>query len=137
MYLSEPREQISQGDVLENVPIAYVLYDVDIPQARVVRSHAIVLSHDCEYDKPNNPFAIVASILPLRREKRYSVKLPSSSDWDVRKNTPSRGFYHDNSISDFRSGHRSFRGQFGRSTRRSDLQRTRLFGRAWVDETLH
>lgn len=67
MYEPQVRTEISQGDIFDDVPIAYVAYSPDnltpILNTRNVR--AMMLTHDCEHDKPSNQWVIVAEIRPI------------------------------------------------------------------------
>ena len=67
MYEKALRPQVSQGDVFDQVPITYVSPGsaTEPPVPRVVLTRAIVMTHDCEYDKPNCDFVIVAEIRRL------------------------------------------------------------------------
>ena len=67
MYLSEPRPEISQGDIFDRAPLVSVAQDADSFALSVAlrESRAILLTHDCEYDKPSNPWIVVAEVRPL------------------------------------------------------------------------
>jgi hypothetical protein len=57
MYESELRDEVSQGDIFTDVPF------VQADQVRV--RTAILLSHDCVYDKPQVEFVLMAWVRPL------------------------------------------------------------------------
>jgi len=68
LYQEELRDQVSQGDVFDEIPVPYVRISLDTFEAedtevRLVR--AIMLTHDCEFDKPRNTHAYVAEVRPL------------------------------------------------------------------------
>jgi hypothetical protein len=67
MYLHTLRSEISQGDVFENVSllsIAEIATSTELAvQLRVGR--AILLTHDCEYDKPANVSVAIAEVRDL------------------------------------------------------------------------
>jgi len=61
MYLREPREQLSQGDVFIQIDLLDSATAAVTPQPYNV----IVISHDCEIDKPDNVIVLVCAIKPL------------------------------------------------------------------------
>ena len=67
MYLHTLRSEISQGDVFENLSllsIAEIATSTELSvQLRVGR--AILLTHDCEYDKPANVSVAIAEVRDL------------------------------------------------------------------------
>ena len=67
MYLPEPRPDISQGDLFDNAPLVLVTQDADASglTASLRAGRALLLTHDCEYDKPSNPWIAVAEVRPL------------------------------------------------------------------------
>lgn len=67
MYRPTLHPEVSQGDLFDDVPIAYVAFPVDAasPQTTVQRVRAMLLTHDCDYDKRGTDFVIVAQVLPL------------------------------------------------------------------------
>lgn len=62
MYLFQLNEYVSQGDIFDDVPIACVRNEsptrAEVTDIKRVRM--ILLSHDCEYDKPSAHSVIVA-----------------------------------------------------------------------------
>ena len=67
MYRPTASAEVSQGDLFDDVPIAYVTFPLDAtsPQTTVQRVRAMLLTHDCDYDKRGTDFVIVAQVLPL------------------------------------------------------------------------
>ena len=65
--MPEPRPDISQGDLFDNAPLVSVTQDAAAPglTAALREGRAILLTHDCEYDKPSNPWVAVAEVRPL------------------------------------------------------------------------
>lgn len=61
MFLPALRGEISQGDIFEGVDIAEVLDG----REDGYQGSVILLSHDCEFDKPNVDYVLVARVLPL------------------------------------------------------------------------
>lgn len=85
LYADEIRSEVSQGDLFSEVPIAYV--NINAPQKlRVERVLAIILTHDCEYDKPNNHYCLVARIRSLDH-------VPTGSQGNIRNHRTRRAFY--------------------------------------------
>lgn len=62
MYTSELRPEISQGDVFREVDFALLNGNGEPVK---VKATVLLLSHDCDFDKPNNPYCLVAMITPL------------------------------------------------------------------------
>ena len=67
MYEPQLRLEISQGDIFDAVPIPYVSQHPEtgtfVTEVRLVR--AMMLTHDCEFDKPQNGWVIMAEVRPL------------------------------------------------------------------------
>ncbi len=73
MYLLERRGEVSQGDVFDDIPFPVVeLAEVATVYATVRPVRALLVSHDCEYDKPNNPYVTVAEVRPMAEVDRGS-----------------------------------------------------------------
>lgn len=105
-WLDEVSKEPEQGDILDLLPLARVIYPVkaiakhsfkggqgwiDVPapthgldffaQAKGKHSHALLLSHGCQIDKPNNniriqlaPIAPLANLTEAQRENTLSQK---------------------------------------------------------------
>ena len=50
MYLQELRGEVSQDDIFERLPIAYA---TSVGRLESLDIRAILLTYDCEYDKPS------------------------------------------------------------------------------------
>jgi hypothetical protein len=61
MYLPTPREVLSQGDIFLQLDLVDSAAPTALPQKRNV----IVISHDCEIDKPHNRIILVCGLIPL------------------------------------------------------------------------
>jgi hypothetical protein len=70
MFLSSLSPEISQGDVFEDVEVLEVLGG----REESYKGAVVLLSHDCEFDKPNQAYVLVARVLPLAEVHR--------SQWD-------------------------------------------------------
>ena len=77
MFLQELRGEVSQGDVFDSLPIAYVCQEVR--RLTAVSTRALLLTYDCEYDKPSTKLVMVAGIFPLS-------EVPADKRGNVRKN---------------------------------------------------
>jgi hypothetical protein len=88
MYLPQPREEISQGDVFQNVSLVAVTESADNPGVitHLREGYAILLTHDCEYDKPANRWVLVAEVRPL-------AEIPSGSQGHIRQYRTRNTFY--------------------------------------------
>lgn len=88
MYERELRAEVSQGDILDQVPIPYVSLGsgAEQPSTRIVLARVMLLTHDCEYDKPNNDYVIVAAIRPL-------AEVATGSQGNVRQRKTRNTFY--------------------------------------------
>ena len=84
MYLEKLSGEISQGDIFERLPFAPVADGQGPGEVRLVS--AILLTQDCEYDKPSTTSILIAEVLPL------SV-IASGSQGNVRKNRVASAFY--------------------------------------------
>ncbi len=84
MYLKELRGEVSQGDVFDSLPFAYVTRDVGSPL--VDHARAILLTYDCEYDKPSTRFVTAAIVFRLS-------EVPTDRRGNVRKNRVFSTFY--------------------------------------------
>jgi hypothetical protein len=102
-FYEAPRAEISQGDILELLPNAYLTHplrsfvsghdgslverpepQIDGPERRPViascrRTRAILITHDCEVDKPKIENWIVCPVVPLAEH-------PGAQHTDIRKN---------------------------------------------------
>lgn len=63
MYLTELRGEVSQGDIFGSLPTVYIQGVGLKPKVRNART--MLLTHDCEYDKPRTTTVIIAEIWPL------------------------------------------------------------------------
>src|ERR1700722_1974979 len=88
MYLPELRQEISQGDLFDNVSLLAVAeasgnhhLTVHLREGR-----AILLTHDCEFDKPGNPWVLVAEVCPLS-------EIPSGNQGHIRQYRTRNTFY--------------------------------------------
>ena len=57
------RSEISQGDVFDQIPIVWFRSQDNVVLARF--SKAILITHDCDFDKPNSRTCLLAEIRPL------------------------------------------------------------------------
>lgn len=83
MHLQELRGEVSQGDVFDGLPIAYVKPDGLV---RIYDARVILLTYDCEYDKPSTNFVAVAEVFPL-------AAIPADRRGNVRRNRVFSTFY--------------------------------------------
>lgn len=67
MYLSELRPDISQGDIFVEVPFPYFANTENLndPKPSYLICTVMLISHSCDYDKPNSKFCLVAQIRPI------------------------------------------------------------------------
>src|SRR5436190_1506794 len=87
MYLALPAEEVSQGDIFDGIPVAYLRHEnPSEPSADIRFVRAILVSHDCEYDKPSNQFVLVAEVRPL-------TEIPGGSQGNVRHYRTRNTFY--------------------------------------------
>lgn len=63
MYLEKLSGEISQGDIFECLPLAPVADGQGLGEVRLVS--AILLTQDCEHDKPSTASVLIAEVLPL------------------------------------------------------------------------
>ena len=63
MYLPQLRGEVSQGDIFDSLPTVYIQGVGLRPKMRSMR--AILLTHDCEYDKPKTTTVLIAEVWPL------------------------------------------------------------------------
>jgi hypothetical protein len=82
MFLPVLREKLSQGDILTQITLIDSAATTTSPQ----RYNVIVLSHDCEIDKPNNSIIIVCAL-------RNLSEVPSITQEQIRKNKVYRTMY--------------------------------------------
>lgn len=81
MYEPELRDEVSQGDVFTGVPIAYISVNDQLQATAtdLVPATAMLLTHDCEYDKKKTLYVAVAQILPMsqldRNQQRFVREL--------------------------------------------------------------
>lgn len=83
MYLQELRGEVSQGDVFDSLPLVWA---VPGGLVRVDDAPAVLLTYDCEYDKPSTKFVTVAQVFPL-------ADIPADRRGNVRKNQVFSTFY--------------------------------------------
>ena len=77
MYLQELRGEVSQGDVFGSLPVAYVRQDAR--RMTALEIPAMLITYDCEYDKPSTKLVMVAGVFPL-------AEVPADRQGNVRKN---------------------------------------------------
>ena len=82
MYLDKASAEVSQGDIFESLPLT----SVEGGQAHMRQVRAMLLTQDCEYDKPSNASVLIAEILPLS-------SVTSGSQGNVRRNRVASAFY--------------------------------------------
>ena len=70
MFADELREQISQGDIFDKIPVALVKFPEAIPIVKEIK--AMLVTHDCEFDKDSCIYVMVTEIRPLREVNRNS-----------------------------------------------------------------
>ena len=67
MYLAALREEVSQGDIFDGLLYQYVYQEPSAPEptirSRVIR--AMLITADCEYDKPNSAYVYLGEVRPL------------------------------------------------------------------------
>jgi hypothetical protein len=85
MYLDQLQEKVSQGDIFDGLPLSHVAWGTP-PHSSLRYVRAILLTYDCEYDKPNCKFVPVAEVKPLSL-------VPENGRGNVRKNHVARSFY--------------------------------------------
>jgi len=83
LFTDELRGEISQGDVFHDMEFPVLASD-GTPSVR--RTSLMLLSHDCDYDKPNNPYCLVASVSPL-------ALVPSGNRENIRRYRVINTFY--------------------------------------------
>jgi hypothetical protein len=88
MYTPELRLEVSQGDIFDAAPLIIPSEETGDNKLTVsVREgRAILLTHDCEYDKPNNPWVLVAEI-------RVLAEIPSGNHGHIRQYQTRNTFY--------------------------------------------
>ncbi len=90
MYLQELRGEVSQGDVFGSLLISYVRQEVNRPVTMEVSATidipAMLITYDCEYDKPSTKLVLVAGVFPL-------AEVPLNRQGNVRKNKIFSTFY--------------------------------------------
>jgi hypothetical protein len=62
-YLPTQRTQVSQGDIFSNIPVAKVKFPEAIPVLKEIEG--LLLTHDCEFDKPSSLYVMLTEIRPL------------------------------------------------------------------------
>jgi hypothetical protein len=82
VYLDNVSAEVSQGDIFESLPLA----SAEGGQAVLRLARVMLLTQDCEYDKPSTVSVLVAEILPLSG-------VASGSQGNVRKNRVASAFY--------------------------------------------
>ena len=96
MYLPEPRQEISQGDVFDQVALLSVAEATGHGELNVHlrEGRAILLTHDCEYDKPTNMWVLVAEVRPL-------FEIPSGNQGHIRQYRTRNTFYLESRVIQF------------------------------------
>ena len=82
MYLENVSAEVSQGDIFDRLPFAVM----DGTTATVRTARVVLLTQDCEYDKPSTLSVLVAEILPLSG-------VAAGSQGNVRRNRVASAFY--------------------------------------------
>ena len=77
MYFQELRGEVSQGDVFDSLPIAYIRQGAE--HSAVINTRAMLITYDCEYDKPSTKLVMIAGIFAL-------AEVPADRRGNVRKN---------------------------------------------------
>jgi hypothetical protein len=88
MYLPESRREVSQGDVFDHVALLSVTEPIGNGELNVQlrEGQAILLTHDCEYDKPSNLWVLVAEI-------RLISEIPTGNQGHIRQYRTRNTFY--------------------------------------------
>lgn len=84
MYLQELRGEVSQGDIFDSLPLVFARQD----GSSLSFARAILLTYDCEYDKPTTKFVMIAEVRPL-------AEVAPGSQGNVRKNRAFSTFFLD------------------------------------------
>jgi hypothetical protein len=82
MYLDTVRAEVSQGDIFGRLPLA----SAEGGGAALRLACVMLLTQDCEYDKPSTVSVLVAEILPLSG-------VAAGSQGNVRRNRVASAFY--------------------------------------------
>ena len=90
MYLQELRGEVSQGDIFGSLPISYVRQEDKKPVLLTIP--AMLITYDCEYDKPATKLVLVAGVFPL-------AEVPINRQGNVRKNRVFSTFHLDKTTS--------------------------------------
>ncbi len=73
MYLPYLREEVSQGDIFGGLAYRYVYQEPLAPEpqirSRIIR--AMLLTYDCEYDKPEAAYVYMGEVRPLERVRHF------------------------------------------------------------------
>jgi hypothetical protein len=91
IYLHELRGEVSQGDIFDSLPIAYIRQN-SVYHCQIDHLRSILLTYDCEYDKPSTQFVTIAAIFPL-------TEVPGDRQGNVRKNKVFSTFYLESDLS--------------------------------------
>lgn len=86
MYLPKLANVVSQGDIFDDIPVAYLGQAGGKSDVYTLAVRAILISHDCEYDKPTNAFVLVAEVRSLS-------EVPEGSQGNVRGYRTRNTFY--------------------------------------------
>lgn len=89
MYTPELRSEVSQGDIFDMAPLITISEEENSLSVSLREGRAILLTHDCEYDKPNNPWVLVAEV-------RVLTEIPTSSQGHIRHYQTRNTFYLEN-----------------------------------------
>lgn len=81
---SEISAEVSQGDIFDSLPFAPVADGQGLGEVR--RVPAILLTQDCEYDKPSTVSVLIAEVMLLSG-------VASGSQGNVRRNRVASAFY--------------------------------------------
>ncbi len=84
MYRNELSTEISQCDIFWSLPLVPTADGTE--QASAERVPAILLTQDCEFDKPSTLSVLIAAVLPLSG-------VASGSQGNVRRNRVASAFY--------------------------------------------
>lgn len=91
IYSFSPDERLSQGDILRGVKIVVNVCDPETNAPKYNDSHIIVLSRNCEIDKPIKVSTGTNSALVARVIRLASIH--SSLQGDIRKNRIVNAFF--------------------------------------------
>jgi hypothetical protein len=88
MYQPELRAEVSQGDIFADVAVPEVTVNISTNESfvNIQYTQAILLTHDCEYDKPACDWIMIATVRKLS-------DLDEGTAGHIRANRVKRAFY--------------------------------------------